>query len=103
MDDRTYDIRCDNSADGAKLGLIALMTGMSEEYYCASWLSGLEFMLWNVKAGDSFGMGKITERQAALLRLLTEESGGWWCWDGASPRFVALEEWQPMAEAMKAR
>jgi hypothetical protein len=87
--------RCDTTAEGAALGLLALMTGISEECWCAGWLQGLEFKLWNIQANSAYGRGTITERQAVLLRLLSQESEGWWHWkDGAeNPQFVSLAEW----------
>jgi hypothetical protein len=89
--------RCDTAAEGAALGLLGLMSGISEEYWYASWLRGLEFDLWNVAANTKYGHGTITERQAALLRLLSDECDGWWHWTNSeadSPEFVSLDEWR---------
>jgi hypothetical protein len=71
------DERCETAAEGAALGLLGLMSGISEEYWCAGWLNGLEFDLWNAQANGRYGQGAITERQAKLLRLLSEECEGW--------------------------
>lgn len=88
---------CDQSDEGAALGLLGLMTGLSEEHWCSGWMSGLEFSLWEAKAGDRFGQGVITERQATLLRLLSEECDGWWYWvRDSGPRFARLSEWREM-------
>jgi hypothetical protein len=84
-------INCDTAKEGAALGLLALMAGISEEYWCAAWISGLEYELWQADAGQKCGQGVITERQAALLRLLSEECGGWWA--GAGRVFVPMETW----------
>ena len=78
------------------MGLIALMTGLSEENWCAGWLSNMEYELWQVKPGARFGMGEITERQATLLRLLSEEAGGWWVWLGDGPKFLTTTKWLTM-------
>ena len=87
------EIRCDTAGEGAAVGLLALMTGISEEYWCAGWMDGLEFALWCAPAGKQYGRGEITERQASLLRLLSAECDGWWCWKGVSPAFVSTKEW----------
>jgi hypothetical protein len=93
-------IRCDSDAEGAALGLLGLMTGLSEEYWCAGWMSGLEHSLWGVESGTRFGMGTITDRQAELLRLLSDECDGWWYWHDADPvelsgpKFIRRAEWE---------
>lgn len=84
---------CDDTQEGASLGLFSLMTGISEEYWCAGWMDGLEYALWQAEPGKSYGQGVITDRQATLLRLLSEESGGWWHWVGDNPKFIRLENW----------
>lgn len=88
------EIRCDLPDEGAQIGLIALMTGISEECWCAGWMSGLEYDLWQAKRGMSYGQGVITDRQSDLLRLLSEEAGGWWRWTEDGPQFVPLDEWR---------
>ena len=92
--------RCEDTAEGAALGLLGLMSGISEEFWCAGWLIGLEFDLWNAAANAKYGQGAITERQVTLLRLLSEECDGWWHWrDGAdNPEFVRLNEWREIVE-----
>ena len=87
---------CDLAEDGAKYGLLCLMTGISEEFWCAGWMMGLEYSLWNAAAGN--GQGRFTDRQVTLLKLLAEEADGWWVWskkDG-KPHFVRLETWREM-------
>ena len=49
-----YDLYCELAEEGAAAGLLALMTGLSEEYWCASWLIDLEYRLWQVVAGTKF-------------------------------------------------
>lgn len=88
--------------EGAAYGLFALMTGLSEGLYCAGWLIGLERSLWAATMQDKpfpFGQGEITYAQITLLRLLSEEAGGWRHWpEGADgPVFVALEDWRRIA------
>lgn len=86
----------DDAMEGAAWGLLALMSGISEEYWCAGWMSGNELSLWRArqKGPMRYGQGYITQRQCDLLRLLSEEAGGWWAWsDDTGSAFVPLEEW----------
>ncbi len=79
--------------EGTAHGLLALMAGISQDYYCAAWMHHLEYDLWKIKGGAQYGQGTITENQANLLKLLSEESRGWWFWNGDEPEFCTLEEW----------
>lgn len=91
------EIRCGDATEGAALGLLALMTGISEEFWCAGWMMGLEYSLWRVEAGTRYGQGGISERQATLLRLLSEECDGWWMWvEHDGPCFIRTEQWLKM-------
>lgn len=69
-----------------------LMAQMSEDYWCASWLSGIEYQLWDCVQGlsDNF------PQQAAQAQWLSEKCRGWVMWDDASggSRFVRLREWE---------
>lgn len=85
-------IECEDTSDGAAVGLLGLMKGISEEYWCAGWMSGLEFDLWQAPAWKRYGQGVITERQATLLRLLSEECDGWWYYDN-DPQFIRRKDW----------
>lgn len=87
------DCLCGGPDEGAALGLLGLMTGISEENWCAGWMSGLEYSLWEVKPGTEYGQGAITERQATLLRLLSEECDGWWRWVNDKPQFIRRQDW----------
>lgn len=94
------DIHCGLAEEGAALGLLGLMKGISEEFWCAGWMSGLEYDLWAAEAGKHYGQGVITERQATLLRLLSEEADGWWYWRGNDgPKFVRLDKWREKLKA----
>jgi hypothetical protein len=46
------------------------MSDISEEYYCAGWLIGLEEILWSMVVGNrrEFGMGVVTE-DGSLFRI----------------------------------
>lgn len=96
------EVRCDDASEGAALGLLGLMTGLSEEFWCAGWMTGMEYDLWHIEPHTRWGQGEISGRQAALLRLLHEEAGGWWAWVGvrpsAGPMFLSTEEWRELRE-----
>jgi hypothetical protein len=86
---------CDTVDEGAQVGLLALMTGISEDYWCAGWMSGLELSCWKARNEGplNYGRGVITQRQCDLLRLLSEQADGWWTYDNG-PVFVRLAQWQ---------
>ncbi len=86
-------VNCDTADEGAALGLLGLMLGLSEECWCAGWMSGTEHALWRIEAGQGWGQCEITERQATLLRLLSEECDGWWYYEDG-PKFIRLEAWK---------
>ena len=92
--------RCESAAEGAALGLLGLMSGISEECWCAGWLSGLEFDLWDAVMNANTGRLRMTTRQATLLRLLSEECDGWWRWSDRTENteFVSLDEWKAILE-----
>ena len=80
----------------ARADLCVLMRRLSEDYYCAGWLVGLEDHLWAmVQGGDRhFGVGEVTVEEVARLRELSERAGGWWAWRvGEGARFVPMAEW----------
>jgi hypothetical protein len=82
-----------NSADL----LQRLMSDISEEYYCAGWLTGLEFELWAMVQGGkrAFGMSEVTESEVAQLKQLSEQCGGWWYFnDEDGETFITLEDWK---------
>ncbi|MFM9849103.1 MAG: hypothetical protein ACKVP3_18305 [Hyphomicrobiaceae bacterium] len=87
------DAFCGTANEGAALGLLALMTGISEEAWCAGWMQDLERELWQAPPGKLYGRIIITERRSALLRLLSEEANGWWVYRD-EPTFLTLAEWK---------
>lgn len=98
---------CDPASAPADLALQGFMSALSEEHYCAGWLTGLEYALWDLarEGGGGFGMGDVTAAEAALLLALAEEAGAWWRWEGegadSGPRRVALAEWKAHADAVR--
>lgn len=43
----------------------------------------------------------LSDRQIDDLRMLSAEFGGWAMWSESGPRYVALDEWQPIYERWK--
>lgn len=81
--------------------LAAEMSEISEHYYCAGWLIGLEFSLWPFVADTSgeqhyFGMGTLSPAEVENLRTLSQKARGWWRWDEdlGGEVFVPLAEWE---------
>jgi len=81
----------------AAVRLRDVMSDISEDCYCAGWLTGLEFMLWGAVVGGEpfhFGMGRVESSDIAELRRLSEKCGGWWRFDDEHGEvFVPIDEW----------
>ena len=86
------------------LDLRQCMSDISEEYYFARWMTGLEFNLWYAMMRDGgvrYGQGYITQDDADALRDCSHRSGGWWYWPErefeqltSEPQFTDLRYWQ---------
>jgi hypothetical protein len=89
--------------------LYTLMSDISEECYCAGWLSGNEYRLWSAmtdpKDDRAYGQGTITDDNVTDLQDLCERAGGWIYWHDDSwepglpqahwgPRCMPIEEWR---------
>jgi len=56
-----------------------LMSGISEDYWYAAWLSGLEYTLWDAITGK--GKPVCSPEEIEQLKYLAEKCGGWIIWD----------------------
>jgi len=76
-----------------------LMSEISEEYWCAGWLGGLEYMLWDTVTGKRKDICSLEEIEQ--LKYLSEKCGGWIIWydQATDERFVPIEEWLRLYEA----
>jgi hypothetical protein len=92
------------------------MSEISENCYCASWLIGLEYTLWSIltRAPEDtypvqWGQEDINLTEAADLKRLSEECGGWIVWDNevsnpgagfplSGNRWVPMDTWLMMFE-----
>ena len=73
-------------------GLLArFMSDLSQDYWAAGWLTGLEFELWTAVWEEA---SRVGQANAARLRYLSSTCGGWIIWADTGPRYVPLEEWR---------
>lgn len=94
-------ILLDAGIQAAQRALLVYMRHLSEENWCAGWLGGLEFTLWdrvlrwrsNAEPVSAFERANLPDME--VLSWLSEQAGGWWHWDKAAkePIFVPLSEW----------
>lgn len=71
--------------------LLRLMRSLSEDYYCAGWMHGLELSLWHMALRQDSEEGQI-------LLYCAETAGGWWIWDDQRDNnvFIPLPVWRGM-------
>lgn len=90
-----------------KRELYELMSDISEDCYCAGWMHGNEFRLWQAitdpKDDRRYGQSDIEEWQVNRLRELSEQTGGWWVWEEDNRAFISLDEWRRRLAAIEAR
>ena len=88
------------------------MSNISESYWCAGWLTGLEYSLWYIleHAADptlsadsqykNFGMSSLLDDEIASLNSLRQKAGGWWFWSEEAQQeiFITTDEFKLMYE-----
>ena len=82
--------------NAAEKELMNYMSDLSERAYCAGWMSGLEYELWEavVKGTKEYGRLRITGNHIRKLKELSDACGGWIIFiDGNGETFVSMEEW----------
>ena len=75
------------------------MSELSEQAYCAGWMAGLEFALWEALHGQrsEYGQLAFTEAHRQELKSLSESIGGWIVFDDEREEsFVSCEQWKQM-------
>lgn len=83
--------------------LMEAMSDISEDRWCAGWLTGLEYCLWQAITTDGVpqdGMrgAPLTAAAVARLWMLAYRAGGWIRWaDGEV--FVPFAEWESLYAA----
>jgi hypothetical protein len=94
--------------------LYETMSDISEDCYCAGWMMGLEFALWDaLQDGDlRYGQGLMDVDQLEKCRTLSTKLDGWIIWIDDSidaelpasewgPRFVGMQKWLNILTANK--
>jgi hypothetical protein len=78
--------------------LVKVMSGISEESWCAGWMRNLEYMLWDVVTGRREGICSPDEIEQ--LKYLSEKCGGWIIWDeqAKGKRFIPMPDWLRLYE-----
>lgn len=74
------------------------MSELSEEYWYAGWLIGLEYSLWYGVANGHFAHPKMSYEESQRLMELSDACGGWIIWDKKTDgeKWIPLEEWEEM-------
>ncbi len=86
--------------------LAEFMSGLSEEAYCAGWMDGLEFELWDAVIGGprEYGCLQITLGHIAQLRELSAAAGGWIVFDDKEEEsLLPVGEWEKRFAEWKQR
>ena len=76
--------------------LADFMSELSEEAYCAGWMDGLEFALWEAITGEraSYGRLEFVETQLARLRALSSSCDGWIVFDEPDAEtWISTRDW----------
>ncbi|MCW2240791.1 hypothetical protein [Azospirillum canadense] len=87
-------------AKHAKSGLRHLMEEISEDCWCAGWLSGMEYDLWSMVQGGprDYGVSEVSQGEVGQLIALSQQTGGWWhrpkgADDAVS---ISLDDWKAL-------
>ena len=79
--------------------LMDYMSELSERAYCAGWMQGLEYALWQalLKGRLKYGHLQITQKHVGKLKELSERCEGWIVWDETGEeQWVPIGRWQKM-------
>ncbi len=87
----------------AREQLKQLLSDLSEEHWCAGWLTDWEFMTWSILLrfeaaphdGEHTGNFKMEPWAIKRLRELADDAGGWIVWSDAAEgeTFIPMDEW----------
>lgn len=91
--------------DWKQRALYQLMSDISEECYCAGWMSGNEYTLWRMVSDQTeerrYGMHEVEAEQIDDMRAISAEIGGWIRWrDDDEDKDLASDEWGPVFTPM---
>jgi hypothetical protein len=80
-----------------QFALAEYMSDLSEDAYCAGWMDGLEYALWQVVLGQrtKYGHSTFTKEHATQLRRLATSCGGWIVFDHEREEtWVSQADWE---------
>jgi hypothetical protein len=86
----------------AQTALAQYMSDLSEEAYCAGWMMGLEYALWQVVLGlrTDYGRLAFTSEHVAELREFSASCGGWIVFDDEREEtWIPRKEWEARFQA----
>ena len=86
--------------------LLHRMHDISEDFWCAGWIGGLEYDLWDFVVGKTETYGtyvrsSLDDLDREHLKQLAEDAGGWYYYSfepGHGEQFIAMDEWLKMYE-----
>ena len=78
-----------------------VMSCISEERWCAGWMSKLEHMLWDAGTGRRENL--CTPEEIEQLKVLSGKCAGWIIWDeqAKNKRFVPMQDWLRLYESQR--
>jgi len=86
-----------NKLAGPERALADYMSALSEKAYYASWMEGLEYVLWEAALNERQGFGRLqfTEQEREELRRLSAECMGWIIFDEKEEEiWISKENWE---------
>ena len=86
--------------------LFQLMSDISEWCYCAGWMHGNEYVLWEMvsdpNASRRYGQDIVDEEDIDALRVFSSDIKGWIRWrDDEEDSTLPAEEWGPAFTPME--
>lgn len=94
---------CKGTGYADKLGstpetLHHLMSNISEDHWCAGWLIGLEYELWDIVVGlkaNNLGWDRVPDARINQLKIVANEADCWMAWNpiAIGVRPVNLFDW----------
>jgi hypothetical protein len=91
--------------DWKQRALYQLMSDISEDCYCAGWMTGNEYTLWEMVTDQAaerrYGMGEVEAQSIEDMRTISAEVGGWIRWrDDDEDKELPVEDWGPVFTPM---
>ncbi len=85
----------------AAYSLVNLISKLSEDYFFAGWLTGIEYALWDTVEGSS-PIKPFSQEEIKQLRGLSIVCQGWWYWnDDSGEKFISLSNWMRRTNRLK--